>query len=215
MQAGDLPYWVRCGWSACCGSSSPTIFTKSRSPGGHAALSSTLLIVSLSFSFLYLPRKRMLCEQVVTVLFASFVRSVPARWRSFYLLLPSMPYIAFSRVDFSLSLCSLSLALRYVSPFGLNSSTYVHERIDASVRGDGLRGNKTLARSASLAKLPPWQLARTCMVALLGFGLLTNIFAHYVFGITWHRCLSLLALLVSHVFLSLLTFRCSALAGKS
>ena len=197
LYANDL-YQVTLSRWACCSVVYPSV-----------------LLVSLSFSFLYLPRKRMVCEQVVTVLFASFVRSVPARWRSFYLLLPSMPYIAFSRVDFSLSLCSLSLALRYVSPFGLNSSTYVHERIDASVRGAGLRGNKTPSRSASLAKLAPWQLARTCMVALLGFGLLTNIFAHYVFGINWHRCLSLLALLVSHVFLSLLTFRCGTLAGKS
>ena len=38
------------------------------------------------------------------------------------------------------------------------------------------------------SKLPPWQLARTCMVFLLGLGLVTNIFAHYVFRITWHRC---------------------------
>eukprot|EP00752_Nemacystus_decipiens_P009899 g8831.t1 len=68
-----------------------------------------------------------------------------------------------------------------------SSSTYVHERIDASIRGGGSTESKIPVRSASLAKLPPWQLARTCMVALLGFGLLTNIFAHYVFGITWHR----------------------------
>eukprot|EP00903_Cladosiphon_okamuranus_P013924 g12951.t1 len=69
----------------------------------------------------------------------------------------------------------------------LSSSTYVHDRIDASIRGGRSGGNKEPVRSASLAKLPPWQLARTCMVALLGFGLLTNIFAHYMFGITWHR----------------------------
>eukprot|EP00903_Cladosiphon_okamuranus_P014070 g13077.t2 len=49
-------------------------------------------------------------------------------------------------------------------------------------------GGRPLERSSSatLFALPPWQLARTCMVAFLALGLLTNVFSHYVFGITWH-----------------------------
>lgn len=38
-----------------------------------------------------------------------------------------------------------------------------------------------------LPQLPPWQLARTFLVAVLAIGLGSNILAHYVFRITWHR----------------------------
>ncbi|CAM9815125.1 unnamed protein product [Scytosiphon promiscuus] len=75
----------------------------------------------------------------------------------------------------------------------ISSSHTVHKRIDASIRekasngGGVVRGKMEPLPSSSLAKLPPWHVARMCMVGLLGFGLLTNIFAHYVFGITWHR----------------------------
>lgn len=41
-----------------------------------------------------------------------------------------------------------------------------------------------------MVNLPPWQVARTCMVFLLGVGLVTNIVAHYIFRITWHRLVS-------------------------
>lgn len=34
--------------------------------------------------------------------------------------------------------------------------------------------------STALSALPPWQLARTCMVAFLALGLLTNVFSLYV-----------------------------------
>lgn len=39
----------------------------------------------------------------------------------------------------------------------------------------------------SLFALPPWQLARTIMVALLGLSLLANLLSHYTLGITWFR----------------------------
>lgn len=39
----------------------------------------------------------------------------------------------------------------------------------------------------ALSALPPWQLARTCMVVTLILGQLTSVFSHYVFDITWHR----------------------------
>lgn len=86
---------------------------------------------------------------------------------------------------------------------GLSSSHTAHKRIDASVRekggGQG-RGTMEPLRSSSLAKLPAWHVARMCMVGLLGFGLLTNIFAHYVFALTWHRR-ELLLLLLLFLFL--------------
>ena len=172
-----------------------------------------LCSVGLSVSLTLSSRKRMIRCPVVSMVSMVFValpwcgRCSPVVVLSpFSSLSLSMPYILCSRVYFSPPPCSL---------FGLNSSTYVHERIDASIRGGGPRGSKAPARSASLAKLPPWQLARTCMVALLGFGLLTNIFAHYVFGITWHRCLIFWFSFYCTMFLlGLLGFRDrSALAG--
>lgn len=39
----------------------------------------------------------------------------------------------------------------------------------------------------SLCALPPWQLARTCMVVMISLDLLGNISSHYLFGITWFR----------------------------
>ena len=39
----------------------------------------------------------------------------------------------------------------------------------------------------SLRALPPWQLARTCMVTVISLSLLANISCHYLFGITWFR----------------------------
>ena len=39
----------------------------------------------------------------------------------------------------------------------------------------------------SLRALPPWQLARTCMVTFIGLTLLSNISCHYLFGVTWFR----------------------------
>lgn len=37
-QVGDPPCWARCGWSACCGSSTPTTSTKLLSRGGSFIL---------------------------------------------------------------------------------------------------------------------------------------------------------------------------------
>eukprot|EP00752_Nemacystus_decipiens_P004301 g3930.t1 len=49
-------------------------------------------------------------------------------------------------------------------------------------------GERSVEHSSptTLSALPPWQLARTCMVAILALGLATNVFSHYLFEITWH-----------------------------
>ncbi|CAN0096267.1 unnamed protein product [Pylaiella littoralis] len=85
--------------------------------------------------------------------------------------------------------CLLCLLYAYdLYQVTLSSSNTVHERIDASVRGgDASSRGQVSVRVAPVAKLPAWQRARTCMVAFLGVGLLTNIVAHYIFGVTWHR----------------------------
>ncbi len=54
--------------------------------------------------------------------------------------------------------------------------------------GDGgLRYEARQAEVYSLFALPPWQLARTCMVALISVTLLMNISSHYLFRVTWFR----------------------------
>ncbi|CAN0188230.1 unnamed protein product, partial [Scytosiphon promiscuus] len=49
----------------------------------------------------------------------------------------------------------------------------------------------------SLLALPPWQLARTCMVALLGLSLFANLISHYTLGITCWRHVILPFLFIS------------------
>lgn len=73
----------------------------------------------------------------------------------------------------------------------LRSSNHVRERIDGPRTDGAINGGGGVKKKPGrryLVKLPPWQLARTCMVAFLAVGLLSNIVAHYVFRVTWHRC---------------------------
>ncbi|CAM9807073.1 unnamed protein product, partial [Laminaria digitata] len=84
--------------------------------------------------------------------------------------------------------CFMCLLYTY-DLYQVRLSSSICERTDGSGRGAGGQSNgsggKTRKRFAS--KLPPWQLARTVMVFLLGLGLLANMVAHYVFRVTWHR----------------------------
>lgn len=53
--------------------------------------------------------------------------------------------------------------------------------------GDSEGRRRPQAEVYSLSALPPWQVARTIMVAFLSISLAANIFSHYVFGVTWYR----------------------------
>ncbi|CAM9319739.1 unnamed protein product, partial [Hapterophycus canaliculatus] len=53
------------------------------------------------------------------------------------------------------------------------------------------------AEAYSLFALPPWQLARTCMVALLGLSLFANLLSHYTLGVTCWRHVILPFLFIS------------------
>ncbi|CAM9484435.1 unnamed protein product [Pylaiella littoralis] len=52
--------------------------------------------------------------------------------------------------------------------------------------GDQEDQSRPQAEVYSLLALPPWQVARTIMVAFISVSLAGNIFSHYVFGVTWN-----------------------------